>query len=266
VTYIRKKGYKKGNTKVKKIDPEKFLSAEQVAQILDAVVRSDEPNKRRDHAAIYLGYHFGLRVGEACLLERDTFRHIDRGIAHIRTLKNIERIPYYCHNPECNRRRRVAAYRAGSEFPCAHCGTVNKVPVPHRVIDKNPPEKEPPIIESQVCDYVKDYLDNVMRPNQRWLFESSPSVHMSSRQLSRVFNTYLELAGLPSIYSWHALRHGRGVLIWERFQDPVMVRDMLRQKSISSAEIYMHMSPQRIEEARQKLSHGSIAANPFSKK
>lgn len=116
----------------------------------------------------------------------------------------------------------------------------------------NPPEKSPPVVETKVLEYVRIYLQG-MRPDQRWLLESTPGEHISESHMHRVFNHYVLAAKLDPAYSFHALRHGRGVRIYEKFEDFVMVRDMLRQKSISSTEWYMHLSPQRKQKLRDAL-------------
>jgi integrase len=262
--YLVKKGFTLAKPKKRK--REKFLSSEDVEKLLAAVLVENAPKSRRDHAAIFLGYYLGLRAGETAILERETFRDIEDGVVHVRTLKQGAKIPFHCRN--CGKKTVVALNRAGKPWRCRKCDTMGEVSVLKLKDsgDRTPPEKEPPMVEDHVVNYVRDYMQHAMRPDQRWLIEGRPGEHLSTVQLRNIFNTYLDKAGLPNIYSWHSLRHGRGVLLWEKFGDPVIVRDMLRQKSISSAEIYMHLSPARAEELKKRLdSAAPVAANPNRK-
>jgi len=241
------KGFDK--PKVQKSNREKFLTLDQLQELLELVVDLDRPKWRRDHAAIYLSYYFGLRVSECVILDRDSFRFLDSGQAMIRTSKNLPRIPVIC--TECSRRWRVSVSRIGKLFPCPRCGrdTLVKGKADQ---DLTPPEKMPPVVETRVIKYLQGYLKK-MPPEQQWLFTGSGDAHLSVSQLRKVFNFYICNSKLPRVTSFHSLRHGRGVYIYERFKDHVMVRDMLRQKSLSAAEFYMQLSPARQEEYRSVL-------------
>jgi site-specific recombinase XerD len=235
-----------------------YLTVAQLQTVLDEVQRQDKQDlkrdlARRDHAAIFLGFYLGLRVGEAAILERESLRHIDDGTIYVKTLKNIPRLRVTCAG--CGRRCRVSVKRAGQQHLC-RCGKENLVHAP-RNIDLEPPEKEPPVVEPFVLEYAAEYLATLPK-GQRWLFEGQKGMHLSNQQLSRIFGHYVISAGLSNKYSWHSLRHGRGLLIWETFKDHVMLRDSLRQKSLSAAEFYMHLSPARRAEYADKLAGKAV--------
>lgn len=247
-----------------------YLTVEQLQAVLDKVREAERdadgvknPKKRarliarakRDHAAIFLGYYLALRVGEAAICERDSLRHIDDGTIYVRTLKNLPRLPFVCE--QCHRRTRVASGRIGQLHRCSACGHESHIEVPKRALDLNPPEKEPPVVERFVLEYAREYIRG-LPADQRWLFEGHKGYHLSSQHLNRIFSTYTRGAGLSSKYSWHSLRHGRGLLIWETFKDHVMLRDSLRQKTVSAAEFYMHLSPQRRQEYADKLEGRAV--------
>jgi len=246
--YASIKGF--SEPKIRKTDEQKFLTGEEVGRLLGAVEREKKKKWKRDHCAIFLGYFLGLRCSEACILERNTFRGLDHQQVFIRTMKNMPRVSTSCGG--CGRRWSVSVVRVGKPVNCPRCGVEVTVPTPRRAVDLNPPEKSPPVVETKVLEYVRTYLQE-MRPDQRWLLESTPGEHISVPHMHRVFNYYVLAAQLDPAYSFHALRHGRGVRIYEKFEDFVMVRDMLRQKSISSTEWYMHLSPQRKQKLRDAL-------------
>jgi integrase len=251
--YLRSKGLGvRGH--VRKTDREKYLIDSEVKAILDAIEETRNrfnKNWRRDYAAIYLGYMFGLRIGEVILLERRHFDEIDHDIAKIPTLKQRARVKYHCN--KCGKNARVMASRANQKWPCPRCGAKNVVRPPREAISTDVPEKEPPVIEEQVVEFVIDYIAH-MRPDQQYLIESRPGKRASPSYLSRIFNTYLVAAGLTPKYSWHALRHGRASKLFNMFKNMIMVRDCLRQKSTQMAEFYSHLDPEEAQETRKILS------------
>lgn len=247
--YLTKKGF--AESKPKKVGDEIFLTVAQVHRILDAVEASGHTNSIRDHALIYLGFYLGLRCGEVVMLNRNSMRDLNRDIIHIRTLKCEPRIPCQCE--KCGRRFRVAAKRIGKRFPCPNCRKRHRVQEPPgRPIRGNPPEIIPTVIESPVIEYCRKYI-KALPHDQEWLFTSQFQRRMSTGMARCVFNTYASLAGIDSIYSWHALRHGRGVMLWEASKDLELVRSGLRQKSISTAQIYTHLSPASRKQYADKL-------------
>jgi site-specific recombinase XerD len=239
--YAPRKGL--SGPKVEKTNRQKFLTLDQVRKVLATIEEQNQTKWRRDHCAVYLGFFFGLRVAEAVILERACFRSIDDEV-YIRTKKQSPRIKVNC---ECGRRWSAAVRRIGTEMPCPNCVKPTLVRGDKNKYDMNPPERIPTVVESRVKDYIKSYLENHMRPDQRWLLESHKEQHLSTRMLEQIFGHYVMASGLDPAYSFHSLRHGRGVLVYERFQDPVMLRDMLRQKSLAATEFYMHLSPAQQE-------------------
>jgi len=242
--YIGKKGFAKAGRQ-DKLEQQKFVTREQLAKILAEVEFQAKPDTwRRDHCLIHLGFHLGLRVSEAVILNRETFRDLHAGEVHVRTLKQAPRVRVTCH---CGRRFRVAARRGGTEMPCPDCGAFCKVVRP-KDVDPDPPERMPPLVESFVREYIGDYMDNHMFPEQSWFFEgrklpNGVCGHLSSREAHRIFSHYAISCGLSPKYSFHSLRHGRAVQIHEKFGDPVLLRDMLRHTSLASGEQYLHLSP-----------------------
>jgi hypothetical protein len=186
------------------------------------------------------------------LLNRESFRDIKYGQVHIRTTKQGQRIKYTC--PRCSRNYKVAARRVGEKHLCSHCGKSSRINPPEgvRIAAAGPPEQSPPVVESAVLGYLQDYLDT-LRPDQEWFFESRPGERLHPVMLRRIFCFYAKQAGLNEKYSWHALRHGRGVFINDKFDDLVMVRDSLRQKSLSAAEFYVNLSPKKQARYQKEL-------------
>lgn len=246
-----------------KTDTDKYLTQEQVSTVLSCIENSKgepawNPRWRRDHAAIYLAYMLGLRIGETCLLERLHFDDIDRtDTARVPTLKQRVTISHAC--PQCKRRVRVRADRAGQDFQCMKCGSHSGLPESNGSPPVQSRDKELPFIEEQVLVYIREYLSLHMRPEQRWLFEGRGGEHISSAHLQRIFATYTMSAGLSPLYSWHSLRHGRGVRVYSQFRDLVFTRDALRHKDIKTAQIYARLDPERRAEYKKALERGALS-------
>lgn len=255
--------------KNEKVDQEKFLLPDQVFQILAAIDEDETlPHEMvvRDHAIVFMGFHLGLRCGEVGLLVRNSFRSIGKGTAHIRTLKKSPRIRANC---PCGRKFRVSVARIGSEYPCPRCG--EPVGIEGTLKERNleiHPEVDIPVPEKQVREYILDYIRGMPKGRQH-LFVSHPDLgdeaedrSLPERSVSRIFNSWLVEAGLPIIYSFHALRHGRGVQLYEATQDLKFVQTCLRHESMATSEIYVHLSPQTVDRFSGELERRVVASGP----
>ena len=241
-----------GVQKGEKTEREKFISVEEVGVLLDTIEHSDAKHRVRDHAAIFMGFFFALRCGEACLLTREDFRDLERGLVRIPTLKAMKRIPHHCG--QCGCRRRVGQSKIGRMHKCGRCGHRARVEYNGRV-DTIIPRKSPSVVEKHVLAYVREYLDSLPE-DQEYLFQGSPGKPLSRSSMHNIFNYWVTEAGLPPIYSFHALRHGRCVLLWDVSKDPKLIQDVARHKGIL-ADVYAHMSERRRAEYLDQLEGDS---------
>jgi site-specific recombinase XerD len=231
---------------------EKFLEPDQVKQLLQEVNRRHEVTWRRDHALFYLSFSLGLRVSEAVRLCKENFRDIDRGIIYVPTLKSAPRLPVAC---SCGKRIRVSIARIGQEILCSRCGKPCVVTNPGGIdVSRRIPERAPPIVEEPVRAYAESYV-SAISGDQNWLFVRNDrrDLRISADWARKLFRYYAASAGLSAVYSFHSLRHGRGVVIYDMDTRVTDVRDFLRQRSISSAEIYTHMSKRAQAGVRSRL-------------
>jgi len=266
--YLQSKGLGPGHPR--KTSAERVLTEKQWQAVLEACQAAKDENPKwwyRDYSALYLGYMFGCRVGEIVILERKHFSDLEKfDTARIPTLKQADRVQVICggmhEGKPCARKSRIRGDRVGEDYTCPRCGSKTKVPPPKVALRTGAVDKELPLVEEQVIKFVLDYMREHMRPDQRWLFESRRhGGHISSSAMGRVFNTYLHRAGMSPKYSFHSLRHGRGVRLWSQFQDLVLVSQGLRHKDIKSAQIYAGLDPERREAYQKKLS--KIAFDPL---
>ncbi len=239
------------------------LTLQAWGQMLAACEATKDINVRwkRDHAVIFLGGALGLRVGECCILERKHFRDLsEHDRCSLPTLKQSERISFVCKNPECiGRKCKVRSDKAGQQHPCPRCGKLSYVAHPKWKPHVGILEKDVNIIESATSNYILNYIDVHMRPDQRWLFEGrSQGKHIASGSANRIFNSYLLAAGLNPKISYHSLRHLRGVRLWSTLNDLKAVQHGLRHKSMSASQIYADLDEDKRQAYKKQLDDGAL--------
>ncbi len=267
MSYIASKSIGRTQDTGEKPDLLKAITQEQMADILMAV-ENDHTNSKwvRDHAIIFLGAALGLRRGEVCLLERNHFRDLENGdTIHIPTLKQSKKIEFVCPNARCGRKCRVKLSSAGKDHKCSKCGTVSAIPESkHGSSAEGVVDLPIDIVEPQTVGFIFDYLDNQMRPDQRYLFESAKDRHISAAHVNRIFSTYATAAGLNPKISFHSLRHSRGVRIFSMFKDLVLCKNALRHKNIATTQIYADLDQEAKDHYRSELA--KKAFDPLKKR
>lgn len=260
--YVQTK--KLGRGHCHKSKSERALSELQWRAVLDAAEDSQhEFNQhwKRDYTAIYLSFMLGLRIGEVSILERKHCRELLAGgeTIHLPTLKQSERLPFRCKNGDCLRKVRVKAEYAGKPYECSKCGTKSIVPHPGKSLVMGVVEKDPGFLEEATIAYILDYIKDHMRPDQRWFFEGRrKGYHVSVSNLSRIFNTFAQRAGLSNKYSWHSLRHGRGVTLYSHTHEVEAVREGLRHKHLKTAEIYIGLDAELKGQYKKTLNKAAF--------
>jgi hypothetical protein len=180
---------------------------------------------------------------------------IERGKVFIKTLKVTPKILHHC--AACNTEFRLSMRRSGTKFTC-NCGaTAMLARNPAGRGKTEPPEGSPPVVEPHVREYVVEYIKTLPKA-QETLFLTRRGLPVSKQFCQCVFSTYLDLSGLPQIYAWHSLRHGRGVQLWERFHDLILIQKMLRHTNDQSAHIYAGISPSTLSGYNDKLEQDAV--------
>lgn len=90
------------------------------------------------------------------------------------------------------------------------------------------------------------------------LFISVRGNDMSADSLRKVFSSYLAAAGLDSSLSPHAMRHTYATELLGGGADLRIVQELLGHESLSTTQVYTHLSVDRLKEAAK-------AAHPRSK-
>ncbi|WP_262431161.1 site-specific tyrosine recombinase/integron integrase [Qingrenia yutianensis] len=127
-----------------------------------------------------------------------------------------------------------------------------------KVIGKG--NKERIVFINDLCvDTIKKYLE--VRPNdglvgndREALFISSKSTRITGRSVERIAKKYFDLAGIDSdVYTPHKLRHTAATIMYRDGNvDVRTLQKILGHESLSTTQIYTHVSDEFMENAAKK--------------
>ncbi|MHC4718699.1 MAG: tyrosine recombinase XerC [Planctomycetota bacterium] len=93
------------------------------------------------------------------------------------------------------------------------------------------------------------------------LFINAKGGRLSARSVRRMLDKYLRRVGLPAGVSPHTLRHSFATHMLNRGADLRSVQELLGHKSISTTQIYTHLTTARLKEVYDK-AHPMAAGRP----
>ncbi len=125
-----------------------------------------------------------------------------------------------------------------------------------KVLGKRNKERIIPLHDT--CSYILTKYIHEARPtllkknNLPYLFISSRGNRMTSSAIRAVFKKLLRQAGLPDHYSPHDLRHTFATDLLEGEADLRSVQELLGHASLSTTQIYTHLSPKHLIETHHQ--------------
>lgn len=125
-----------------------------------------------------------------------------------------------------------------------------------RVMGKGSKERVIPMHEA-ACRALRRYLEEA-RPELLggktcpYVFVSSRGLRMDAGAIRRVFKAALREAGLDESLSPHAVRHTFATDLLAGGADLRSVQEMLGHASLSTTQIYTHLTPERLREAHHQ--------------
>ena len=84
------------------------------------------------------------------------------------------------------------------------------------------------------------------------LFVSQKGTRLTVRQIDRVLARYVRAAQLPASISPHSLRHSFATHLLDRGADLRSVQELLGHASLSTTQIYTHITPQRLKKVYEQ--------------
>ncbi len=145
-----------------------------------------------------------------------------------------------------------------SELSAARVGDLNLESMEMRVLGKGSRERVV-LLNQGATDCLKRYLDARAlaektsiapdAPNpapEEPLFVSRQATPLSTRSVHRIVLKYARLAGLTKLITPHTLRHSFATHLLEGGADLRVVQDLLGHSSISTTQIYTHVSLERL--------------------
>jgi len=108
-------------------------------------------------------------------------------------------------------------------------------------------------IHSQAVTCLREYLEKARAYLLKDAGEKTLFLNMRGRLLTRqglwlIFKEYVEKAGLPSDITPHTLRHSFATHMLDRNADLINVQKLLGHTSISTTQVYTHVSRERLRE------------------
>jgi len=77
---------------------------------------------------------------------------------------------------------------------------------------------------------------------------------LSTQSLKNIFKKYAKLAGLPTDYSIHSLRHSIGIVMAERGASPIFIMKWLRHRSVNSSQVYFEqLEDRKLDQTMNKI-------------
>lgn len=110
--------------------------------------------------------------------------------------------------------------------------------------------KERIVYLNDSCEYVlKKYIKSKM-DTKKALFVSSFGKRIHKRRVEQIVDECLERAGLGNLgITTHKLRHTAATLMYEDGIDLLVIKELLGHESISTTQIYTHVSNPRLKQA-----------------
>ncbi|MEX0716486.1 MAG: tyrosine recombinase XerC [Planctomycetaceae bacterium] len=204
-----------------------FLSTEQVAQLLEAPP-ANEPMGLRDRAILETMYSAGLRVAELVGLDLDDWDR-DANVLRVRGKGRKERIAP------------IGSYAV-------------------RALDRWLEVREPgtqkgdrSIFPSKSNSGAAGPRENGPVPfSERALFLNRFGRRLTTRSIGRMLEKHLAATGLDQLTSPHTLRHSFATHLLDGGADLRSVQELLGHKSLTTTQIYTHVSTRRLRETYEQ--------------
>lgn len=109
-------------------------------------------------------------------------------------------------------------------------------------------------IGSHALEAIKVYLATRAEKENPALFLNKSGGRLTTRSVARILDKYVKLSGIRQSPSPHILRHSFATHLLDRGADLRAVQEMLGHASLSSTQVYTHVSTERLRQV-YRLAH-----------
>ncbi len=120
-----------------------------------------------------------------------------------------------------------------------------------RIRGKGKKERIAPL-GGKAIEAIDRYLDMRRRPKRGPLFVNRDGGRLSDRSIRRNLDKHLRAAGIPPDVSPHTLRHSFATHMLNNGADLRTVQEMLGHESLSTTQIYTHLTTRRLKKVYDK--------------
>ncbi len=129
-----------------------------------------------------------------------------------------------------------------------------------RVLGKGSKERIIPLgdIASQYLDiYINEHRNNLIKDNTEYLFLNNRGTNLSRQSFFKIIKLQAIKKNIKKEFSPHTLRHSFATHLLDRGADIVSIKEMLGHSSLSTTQIYTHISNNKLKEQYKKFHpHG----------
>jgi len=207
-----------------------FLSHDELDRLISAVqAEKSELLRLRDDAILKTLFSTGLRVSEAASLKKETV-NLERGEFTVRGKGGKLRLVFL--SPE--------ASSALKKYLSKRKDASGALFVGHSTIGETSPNKIEKEIKSQGFKLKKDGKEN-----------TEPG--LTVRQIQRIIKKYCRQAGIVKKVTPHTLRHSFATDLLQNGADIRSVQSLLGHASITTTQIYTHITNQGLRDIHKKF-------------
>jgi len=212
-----------------------FLEKEELDRLFSAILQEkDELLRLRDQAILQTLFSTGLRVSELTSLKKETV-NLERGEFTVRGKGDKLRLVFL--SPE--------AIETLKKYLSKRKDASKALFVGHSSIGQKSEEKIEKEIKSQGFK---------LKPG----VEKSANEGLTVRQVQRIIKKYCRLAGIVKTVTPHTLRHSFATDLLQNGADIRSVQSLLGHASITTTQIYTHITNQGLRDIHKKFHNKKI--------